>query len=129
MMSLWYAAANGYKAVVKQLLATGKVNIDLRDQSGRTPLSWAAGNGHEAVVKRASRSFFPDLTADISSVRDPHWPQESFYETVQMDWSVSPTNITKVLSSVGSSKAPGEGPVGGNCGDLVCRSANNAEGR
>ena len=27
------------------------LEVDLRDDDGRTPLSWAAGNGHEAVVK------------------------------------------------------------------------------
>ena len=27
------------------------VNVDSKDQSGRTPLRWAAQNGHEAVVK------------------------------------------------------------------------------
>ena len=45
------AAANGHEAVVKLLLATGKVDADSEDTIGRTPLSWAAGNGHEAVVK------------------------------------------------------------------------------
>ncbi|KAL8310334.1 hypothetical protein RB597_010258 [Gaeumannomyces tritici] len=49
---LSWAAQNGHEAVVKQLLATGKVNVDSRDENGWTPLSWAAQNGHEAVVKR-----------------------------------------------------------------------------
>jgi ankyrin repeat protein len=33
------------------LLEIGKVKVDLKDKSGRTPLLWAARNGHEAVVK------------------------------------------------------------------------------
>jgi ankyrin repeat protein len=41
-----------YEAVVKLLLATGKVDVDTKDSVyGRTPLSRAAENGHEAVVK------------------------------------------------------------------------------
>ena len=36
---------------VKQLLETGKADVDAKDRYGRTPLSWAAENGHEAVVK------------------------------------------------------------------------------
>jgi ankyrin repeat protein len=51
-MSLSYAAANGYKAVVQQLLAMSNVDVDSEDQWGRTPLSLAAENGHEAVVKQ-----------------------------------------------------------------------------
>jgi ankyrin repeat protein len=34
---------------VKLLVETCKV--DLKDNNGRTPLSWAAQNGHEAIVK------------------------------------------------------------------------------
>ena len=48
---LSWAAENGHEAVVKLLLATGKVDADSKDKDGRTPLSWAAGEGHEAVVK------------------------------------------------------------------------------
>ncbi|KAH7016248.1 ankyrin repeat-containing protein, partial [Microdochium trichocladiopsis] len=33
------------------LLDTGKVDVDARDEYGRTPLSWAAAYGHEVVVK------------------------------------------------------------------------------
>ncbi|KAL8318557.1 hypothetical protein RB597_005710 [Gaeumannomyces tritici] len=46
------AAVNGHEAVVKQLLATGSVDVDSKDNSGQTPLSLAAGRGHEAVVKQ-----------------------------------------------------------------------------
>ncbi len=41
----------GHEAVVKLLLSTGKVNVDMKDNYGGTPLSRAAENGHEAVVK------------------------------------------------------------------------------
>jgi ankyrin repeat protein len=33
------------------LLDTDKVNVNLKDPDGRTPLSWAAESGSEAVVK------------------------------------------------------------------------------
>jgi ankyrin repeat domain-containing protein 50 len=45
------AAAKGHEAVVKLLLETGKVNPDMKDTNGLTPLSRAAQKGHEAVVK------------------------------------------------------------------------------
>ncbi|KAI1173305.1 hypothetical protein F4777DRAFT_558417 [Nemania sp. FL0916] len=40
---------NGREAVVKLLLESGKVNSDLRDSYGRTPLDWADENRHRAV--------------------------------------------------------------------------------
>jgi ankyrin repeat domain-containing protein 50 len=45
------AAEMGHEAVVKLLLETGKVNPELKDKNGRTPLSGAAEMGHEAIVK------------------------------------------------------------------------------
>ncbi|KAF1957574.1 ankyrin, partial [Byssothecium circinans] len=45
------AAQNGHEAVVKLLLDTGKINIDSKDQSGRTPLSWAAGDAYTITHK------------------------------------------------------------------------------
>jgi ankyrin repeat protein len=44
--ALYYAAANGYEAVVKP---TGK--IDLEDRYAKTALHHAAGNGYGPVVK------------------------------------------------------------------------------
>ncbi|KAI9765965.1 MAG: hypothetical protein M1840_006972, partial [Geoglossum simile] len=42
----------GHEAVVERLLATGKVDVNSKDDEyGQTPLSWAARGGHEAVVK------------------------------------------------------------------------------
>jgi ankyrin repeat protein len=37
--------------LVKQLLGTGKVEVDSKDKYGRTPLSWAARNEHKAIVQ------------------------------------------------------------------------------
>jgi ankyrin repeat protein len=48
---LFWAACNGYEAVVKLLLETGRVNADSKDSRGETPLLAAAKHGHEAVVK------------------------------------------------------------------------------
>ena len=60
---LSWAAARGHEAVVKLLLATGKVDPDSIDKYNQTPLSWAAGSGHEAVVKLllATGKVDPDL--------------------------------------------------------------------
>ncbi|MCJ1314070.1 hypothetical protein MMC25_007750 [Agyrium rufum] len=48
---LSFAAANGHQEVVRLLLNTGKVEIDLEARYGGTPLFFAAARGHEAVVR------------------------------------------------------------------------------
>jgi len=41
----------GNKAIVKLLLDTDKVDVDVKDKDGRTPLWRAVENRHEAIVK------------------------------------------------------------------------------
>lgn len=41
----------GHKATTKLLLSTEKVDIDAKDEDGRTPLSWAEKNGHDVIVQ------------------------------------------------------------------------------
>jgi ankyrin repeat protein len=50
-MPLFVVASRVQETLVKLLLWTGKVNVNSKDNDGRTPLSIAAYNGHEAVVK------------------------------------------------------------------------------
>jgi ankyrin repeat protein len=45
------AAQKGHNDVVKLLLDSGKVNPNLKNKSGRTPLSLAAENSHDAVLE------------------------------------------------------------------------------
>jgi ankyrin repeat protein len=47
----------GTRRVVKLLLATGRVDVDAKDENDRTPLGWAAAGGHEAVVKLLQSIF------------------------------------------------------------------------
>jgi ankyrin repeat protein len=48
---LSYSAEFGYKNIVSSILEREDVDVNSKDQSGRTPLWWAAQNGNEAVVK------------------------------------------------------------------------------
>ncbi|KAK1751198.1 hypothetical protein QBC47DRAFT_464378 [Echria macrotheca] len=49
--ALSYVVEHGDEPAVRLLLATGKADIESKDELGRTPLSRAAQNGHVAVVK------------------------------------------------------------------------------
>ena len=59
--SLHISVLLGHEAVVELLLEKG-ADVDSKDDTGRTPLSWAAENGHEAVVK-----LLLEKGADVSS--------------------------------------------------------------
>ncbi|KAL8365148.1 hypothetical protein RB595_004117 [Gaeumannomyces hyphopodioides] len=65
------AAGNGHEAVVKLLLATGKVDVESKDEQGRTPLSWAAANGHETVVKLLLATGKVDVESKDKQGRTP----------------------------------------------------------
>ncbi|KAG7284881.1 hypothetical protein NEMBOFW57_009496 [Staphylotrichum longicolle] len=63
--------------------ATTSVDVDTRDESGRTPLSWAAEKGHGAVVKLLLGTGKVDLDARDESGRTPlSWAAEKGHETV-----------------------------------------------
>ena len=81
---LIWAAANGHEAIVKVLLATGQVDVDLKDNSGRTPLIWAAANGHEAIVKVLLATGQVDVDSkDNSYGRTPLiWAAENGHEAI-----------------------------------------------
>ncbi|KAH8762210.1 ankyrin repeat-containing domain protein [Hyaloscypha sp. PMI_1271] len=49
---LEWAVKVGYEAVVRQLVGRGDVDINTKDQHGRTPLSTAVEGGYEAVVRQ-----------------------------------------------------------------------------
>ncbi|KAL8294757.1 hypothetical protein RB600_000626 [Gaeumannomyces tritici] len=78
------AAGSGHEAVIKQLLATGSVDVDSKDKNGRTPLSWAAGNGHEAIVKQllATGSVDADSKDDEYGQTPLSWAAESGHEAI-----------------------------------------------
>ncbi|GAD93829.1 hypothetical protein BC1G_06991 [Paecilomyces variotii No. 5] len=50
--SLLWAAERGHESVVKLLLQTGKVDLNLKDtEFGKTPLAYAAENGHKVIAE------------------------------------------------------------------------------
>ncbi|RYP21591.1 hypothetical protein DL767_009231 [Monosporascus sp. MG133] len=70
---LFSAAKMGQKSVVEQLLASGKVDVNLKDNDGRTPLSQAAGNGHEAIVKLLLATGKADIDTKDNYGWTPLW--------------------------------------------------------
>src|SRR3569833_2727723 len=63
-------AEHGHASILAFLLAQGDVDIEMRDDSGRTPLSWAARNGHEAVVQQLIHKI-ADVEAKDDGGRTP----------------------------------------------------------
>jgi ankyrin repeat protein len=57
--------------MVKLLVDTGKVDVDFKDENGRTPLSWAAEEGHEAVVKLLVDTGKVDIDSKDGDGRTP----------------------------------------------------------
>ncbi|RYP69685.1 hypothetical protein DL771_005964 [Monosporascus sp. 5C6A] len=68
---LFSAAKKGQKSVVEQLLITGKVDVDSKDNNGRTPLWYAAGSGYEATVKLLVATGKVDVNSEDKNSRTP----------------------------------------------------------
>jgi len=80
---LLWAAENGYEAVVKSLLETGKAEIDAKDRDGWTPLQLASRNGHEAVVRLLLETGKVDVEAKNKDGWTPlHLASRNGHETV-----------------------------------------------
>ncbi|KAF2192361.1 ankyrin, partial [Zopfia rhizophila CBS 207.26] len=61
----------------------GKVDVDSKDEAGRTPLSWAAENGREAVVKLLLETGKVDVDSKDNYGRTPlSWAAERGHEAV-----------------------------------------------
>jgi ankyrin repeat protein len=60
-----------HEAIVKLLLQIGKVDVNSRDKSGRTPLSWAAEKGDETLVKLLLESGKVDVDSKNNSGQTP----------------------------------------------------------
>ncbi|OCL03806.1 HET-domain-containing protein, partial [Glonium stellatum] len=60
-----------HEAVIKLLLKTGKVEIDFKNESGRTPLSLVAGGGYEAVVKLLLETSNVEINSKDESGQTP----------------------------------------------------------
>lgn len=69
---------------MKLLLETGKVDVDLKSDSGWTPLSWAAERGREAVVKLLLETGKVDMDSKDSKYgRTPlSWAAEKGHNAV-----------------------------------------------
>jgi hypothetical protein len=65
------ASENGQEAMVKLLLATDEVEVELKDKEGRTSLSRAAKNGHKAVVKLLLEAAKVDVNAKFKDGQTP----------------------------------------------------------
>ncbi|KAJ5080905.1 hypothetical protein N7456_013615 [Penicillium angulare] len=68
---LSWAAINGHANIVETMLRTGRVNINSKDNDGRTLLSWAAGRGHSRIVEMLSATDNADVDTKDAWGRSP----------------------------------------------------------
>ncbi|KAK1762028.1 hypothetical protein QBC33DRAFT_582006 [Phialemonium atrogriseum] len=74
--SLVHVAARDKQAIID-------IDVDLKDQDGQTPLSWAARNGHEAVVKQLLDTGQVDIDSKDSDGQTPlSWAARNGHEAV-----------------------------------------------
>lgn len=76
----------GLTKLLSFLLNTGEVDVDLKDDHGRTPLSWAAENGHKTIVTMLlNTSRFDVDSKDTVHGRTPlSWAAWNEHQTIVM---------------------------------------------
>ena len=55
-----------------------------------------------------ARRFFPNPTADLSTIRHPTWPDHSFHPCTTISQQVTEEDVRQVLKEMAPNKAPGE---------------------
>ena len=86
--------------MVKLLLDTGEVDINSRDYSSRTPLSFAAQGGHETVVKLLLDTGEVDVDSRDNSGRTPlSFAAQGEHETILLRNQLSIISIDRFIRS------------------------------
>ncbi|VTO85334.1 unnamed protein product [Fusarium graminearum] len=92
---LFLAAKKGDEKIIMSLLEAG-VDVNMKDEKGRTPLSWAATNGHSDVVRALLRSG-----ADIGAS-----DAKTFLSLAASDDNGGPITSSQAISKDDSSEEP-----------------------
>ncbi|KAF2259620.1 ankyrin [Lojkania enalia] len=107
MTLLSWAAGNRHADVVKLLLQTSKVDADLKDERGQTPLSMGPENGHKAVAQRLLEiSKFDVNSKDDYGITPPLWVVWRRHEVagkVDVD-ATHPDKCTRLLFAIGNGR-------------------------
>ena len=83
LSSLHLASLFGHRGVVAELLTASVTNVNVADEDGRTPLSWAAERGHQAVVELLLAKDGIDVNLKDNDDRTPLlWAAESGHQAV-----------------------------------------------
>ena len=77
------ASKDGQETIVKLLLITDGIEVELKDSFGQTPLSLAAQNGHKAVIKLLLETNKADVNSKGNDGRTPLlWAAQNGHEVV-----------------------------------------------
>lgn len=111
----WAAQKTG-EGVVKLLLDTGTIDVNMTDYYGDTTLSWAVKNGHEGIV----RLLLNTGTADVNIT--------NFYGDTALSWAVhiGHEGIVKLLLDTGTVDVNMRNVSGATA--LSCAARNGHEG-
>jgi ankyrin repeat protein len=78
-----YMVENGDELLLAFVLGTGKVDADIKDNDGRTPLCLAAGTGNEAVIKLLLEIGEVDINSSCKKGQTPLlWAARNGHEAV-----------------------------------------------